>query len=386
MTMGRYVFLLLASPDATWVETLRKRLAAAAWPAEVVVCRQAYEACARLGSGRRHSALLVDARARLDADLADAAETAGTPVIACGPGAGPLELAQLPKTPAHPVRPVPWGDRLPAWVAELLNTATSPASSQGGLIGVCGPGGTGASVVAMALAQGLAPDNDLLLADFARRPHQTLLHCTSPAASRLPDLIARLRGRRLLGAEVRAGTVPVDGQPYWLLPGPFRPEHWVTVHARTFDIALNALRAAFGLVIADITGDFEGEAETGSLEVEERNHPARRVALTADLVVLVGGAGRTTRHATADTHDRLTALGVETPRILLCANRVSTACEGTLTLGEVELSKDGPLPAGLVAPLRQAVVAELGRLSSSRPAPGWPAIPPGSLGLRGEPV
>jgi hypothetical protein len=386
MTMGRYVFLLLAPPGAAWVGPLRRRLAAAAWPTELVLCAHSHEACALLASGRRHSALLVDAGAKLDADLTDAAEAAGTPVIACGPDSGRLELSPVGAAPAQSIRPVPRGDRLPAWVAELLNRATGPACPGGRLVGVCGPGGTGASVVAMAVAQGLSPGNDLLVADFARRSHQSLLHHISPGASGLLDLVARLRGRRLSSSEVRAATLAVDGQSYRLLPGPFRPQHWATVRPRMFDNALNSLRAAFGLVIADITGDFEGEVETGSLEVEERNHPARRVVLGADLVVLVGGAGRTTRHATADTRDRLGALGVETARILVCANRASTAGQGILLLPEVGLNEDGPLPASLVVPLKQAVMAGLRRLPPNRPAPGWQPVVPGTLGLRGEPV
>jgi hypothetical protein len=238
----------------------------------------------------------------------------------------------------------------------------------------------------MAMAQGLAPASDAVLADFARRSDQALLHRTGPGAAGLLDLVGRLRGRCLSSREVRGGTVAVNGQPYRLLPGPWRPHHWMAVDSRTFDVALQALRTAFGLVIADITGDFDGEAETGSLEVEERNHPARQVALTADLIVLVGGAGRTARNATADTHERLRALGVDSSRILTCTNRVPTGGDGALALPEVGLTEDGTLPASLVAPLRQAATAALRRLPPNRSAAGWGVVAPGTLGLRGEPV
>jgi hypothetical protein len=378
MTMGRYVLLLLASPDAPWVGRLQRRLAAVAWPAELIHCGQPHEARARLTSGRKHSALVIAAGTPLDPDLADAAEAAGVPVIAFRTDAGRLDLGQ-----AHPV---PWGDRLPPWLGLLLGTATGPACHQGQLVGLCGPGGTGASVVAMAMAQGLAPANDLVLADFARRSHQALLHRVAAGAAGLLDLVGRLRGRCLSSREVRAATVAVDGQPYRLLPGPWRPHHWTAVDSRTFDVALQALRTAFELVIADITGDFDGEAETGSLEVEERNHPSRQVALAADLVVLVGGAGVTARHATADTDERLRALGVESSRILTCTNRVSTGGDGVLALPDVGLTEDGALPATLVVPLQQAATAALRRLPPNRSAGGWGVVAPGTLGLRGEPV
>jgi hypothetical protein len=378
MTMGRYVLLLLASPGAAWVETLQRRLAAAAWPAELIPCEHPHEACARLTSGRKHSALILTAGAPLDPDVASAAKAAGAPVIAFRPDAGQPDLGY--------VRPIPWGDQLPPWLGRLLGTATMPLCRHAPVVGVCGPGGTGASVVAMATAQALAPANDLVLADFARRSDQGLLHHVPPGGAGLLDLVARLRGRFVSSSEVRAGTVALDGQSYRLLPGPWRSRHWTAVHSGTFDRAFQALRTAFALVVADITADFDGEAETGSLEVEERNHPARRVALTADLIVLVGGAGRTARHATADTHERLMALGVESARILTCTNRVSTAVDEDLMLPDVGLMKDAALPVSLVMPVQQAATAALRRLPPNRSAVGWGVVGPGTLGLRGEPV
>jgi hypothetical protein len=378
MTMGRYVLLLLGSPGAAWVEALERRLAGVAWAAELIACEHPHEACARLTSGRKHSALVVTTGTCLDADLANAAEAAGVPVITCRPDAGRLDLGH--------VRPVPWGDRLPPWLGLLLGTATGPVARQGQLVGLCGPGGTGVSVVAFAMAQGLAPANDLVLADFARRSHQALLHHLPLGEGGLLDLVARLRGRCLSSSEVRGATTAVDGQPYRLLTGPWRSRHWTAIRSGTFDIALQALRSAFGLVIADITGDFDGEAETGSLEVEERNHPARQVVLTADLVVLVGGPGPTARHATADTHEQLKALGVEGSRILTCTNRVSRAGQQDLALPDVGLIADAALPATFVAPLQRAAAAALRVLPPNRSAAGWGAVAPGTLGLRGEPV
>jgi len=298
-------------------------------------------------------------------------------------------LGQLTGGQAGSIRPVPWGDRLPPWVAELLGTATGPPARRGRLIGVCGPGGTGASVVAMALAQGLAPSEDVLLADFARRAHQSLLHRISGGAGGLLGLLTRFRGRSPSTAEVRASTLPLAGQRYRLLPGLDRVHHWALVNPRSFDTGLSALQAEFELVIADITGDFEGEADTGSLEVEERNHVSRRVALRADLVVVVGGTGRTTRHAAAETLESLSALGVNAARMLTATNRVSSS-RGTggngLSLPEVVLTEDGPLPASLVVPLREAALAALRRLPSPPEEVRFHPVVPGTIGRWGEPA
>jgi hypothetical protein len=377
MTMGRYVLLLLAPPGASWVASLQARLTTECSAAELIICASPEEACVRLGSGRLHSALLIDARARLDvgvASAASAAEAAGTPVFAVG--SGPEALDKVAVT-------VPWGDRLPASVATLFGISTEAPDRHARLVGVCGPGGTGASLIARATAQGLADREDVLLADFALRARQALLHRVPDDAGALLDFISRQHGRQLSHDDIRGATVPIAGQRYRLLPGLCRRRHWVAVRPRVFDTALTALCSAFGLIIADITGDFEGEADTGSLEVEERNHMARRVAETADLVVVVSGAGCTLRHATGELVEELRALGVSERRMLFVTNGISSDRFGneTLALPEVLLQRDTTVPSDLVGPLRDAVTAGLLRLSSS----GAPVVPmrpvaPGTLG------
>jgi MinD-like ATPase involved in chromosome partitioning or flagellar assembly len=365
MTMGRYVLLLLASPDATWLSGLRQRLTAA----DLIFCAEPEEACVRLRSGRLHSALVVDAATELDFDVATAADLAGTPVIPVRPGDEDVDLRL--------VRPIPWGDRLPAPVATLLGAAEELPAWQGRLVGVCGPGGTGVSVVAMALAEGLAGRGDLLLADFALRADQALLHGLSDSPVGLVEVI-----RRGLSSpcELRAATLAIPGRRYQLLPGLSRPHHWVAVRPRAFDVALAALRSAFGLVVADITADFEGDADTGSIEVEERNHMARRVAGSADLIVVVGGTGLTARHATAELVEGLRALGVDQERILAVANRVATDRDQRWALPEVALDGDDGLPVSAVTPLVEAVTATLRRVPRRDRAVLSPPVVPGTLG------
>ena len=52
-------------------------------------------------------------------------------------------------------------------------------------------------------------------------------------------------------------------------------------------------------VVADVTGDVEGEAEGGSADVEERNHLARSAVLNSSVVVAVGAPGMKGVHSLA---------------------------------------------------------------------------------------
>ncbi len=75
----------------------------------------------------------------------------------------------------------------------------------GAVISVCGPGGCGASVISMAIAQGIALDpasenSKVLLVDGARRTHQALYHHTGDVLPAIGDLVNR----------VRSGTTGLD--------------------------------------------------------------------------------------------------------------------------------------------------------------------------------
>ncbi len=113
----------------------------------------------------------------------------------------------------------------------------------------------------------------LLLADFALRADQAFLHGAEDAPTGLLDLVEAGRYRPLSAVDARRHTLALGSRR--LLPGLRRPEHWTAVSPPAFDAMLTGLLRFFGLVVADITGEFEGEVETGSLDVEERNHMAR---------------------------------------------------------------------------------------------------------------
>jgi hypothetical protein len=81
--------------------------------------------------------------------------------------------------------------------------------------------------------------------------------------------------------------------------------------------ALASIHRSYDIVVADIDSDFEGEAETGSIDIEDRNLLARELATNADLIVLTSRAGISGLSRSLQTLRDLVDLGVDTERVLL---------------------------------------------------------------------
>ncbi len=431
MSSERYVLLGLAPARAPWFASLAQWSTSAAIAAEFIKCVSADEVRARLASGRRHSALLVDAASpSFDRDVVDAARAAQTPVIAVrGPrspllAAGELGIvAELPPDfsrdslldvlSAH-CQAVGRGDQLPP----ALDEPSAPMWL-GQLIAVCGPGGTGASTLAIALAQGLAADirygRRVLLADLARRADQAMLHDAQDLGPGTQELVEAFRLGRPGAEEVWRTTFDVPRRGYRLLLGLRRPEAWSALRPRAIDASIVGLRQSFQVVVADVTGDVEGEAEGGSADVEERNHLARSAALQSNVVVAVGAPGMKGVHSLARLSRALTEAGVSAHRLVPVINRSprnpraraelaralanlvaldGAPVSGTALAGPVhvperkveDVLRDGaPLPSALVDPLAHAVRAVLERQLDSSPARTSPKpVEPGSLGSWSE--
>jgi hypothetical protein len=421
VTGERWVLLGLAPARAGWFRDVAQWVSSAAVAAEFVKCVSAEEVRARLASGRRWSALVVDTTApAFDRDLVAAAGAVHVPVIAVGDGRGPawdagdLGVASvLPPTfgrdelldaLARHARMVGRGDELPAAIAER------PASPwRGRLVAVCGTGGTGASTLAAATAQGLAGDvrygRGVVLADLALRADQAMLHDAVDLGPGLQELVELHRLGQPGPAEIAAHTFDVAHRGYRLLLGLRRPSAWSALRPRATDAALDGLRRTFQVVVADITGDFESESDGGSVEVEERNHLALATATSADLVVAVGLPGLKGVHSLAWLLRSLAGAGVEAGRIVPVVNRArrdprrraemaaalaglapaTTAVASPLWLRERKVEdavRDGvALPAAIVEPLTSAVAARLERHADAVPPQAAPArIAPGSLG------
>ncbi|HSK25032.1 MAG TPA: hypothetical protein VK906_17740 [Egicoccus sp.] len=333
----RFVLLGLARARADWFRLLGQWATAAAIPAEFVRCVSIDEVRARLASGRAFSALLVDAAVPgLDRDLFAAAAAIGCPAIVVDTVDATRDWRGAGATAV--LAPMFSRDELLEVLhahARLISTAAAPvrpredapaAAAPGRLVAVTGPGGTGASTVAIAAAQGLAGRGsgerpDVLLADLCRVADQAMLHDARSLVPGLQEVVEAHRTTSPTADELRAQTFEVSERGYRLLLGLRRARHWVSVRPRAFESAMDSLLRLAGLVVADVEADLEGEAETGSVDVEDRNVMARSVVTRADVVVVVGEASMKGCHALVRVLGDLLEFGVAPQRLLPAINR-----------------------------------------------------------------
>lgn len=424
MSGERYVLLGLAPPRAAWFRDLSRWATSASLAAEFIKCLSAEEVRARLGSARPHSALLVDLGSPdFDRDLVAAARVAHTPVIAVAADRRPdrsladlgvaavleagFSLDDLVEVLAGFTKPIESGDGLPPRLAE-----ENAPPWRGRLISVCGPGGTGASTVAASLAEGLAADPSfgrrVLLADLALRADHAMLHDVPELGPGLQEVVEAHRLGRPTPEDLRRSTFDIPRRGYQLLIGLRRQAAWAVLRPRAVEVSLDGLRQAWQVTVADVTGDVEGEEETGSADVEDRNALARTATVRADVVVVVGSAGLKGVHSLTLLIQALVGHGVDPARVLPLVNRaprgpraraqVATTLASLLGTTRVsnpvflperkveEAFRDGlRLPPALVQPVTGAVVAMLARLADHAPAAApVSAIAPGSLGSWAE--
>ncbi len=444
----RFVLLGLARARADWFRSVAQWASGAMLPVDFLRCLSAEEVRARLRSGRAFSALLVDADVPgLDRDLIREATQAGLAVLVVdGRGARPwpdlgaaavlatafsrdelLEVLQATTTPvgSGTLRDEPGATSVPARRAPLL--------------AVCGPGGTGSSTVAIALAQGLATEvavlphprvldgssatgslepaaapaspPEVLLADLCRTADQAMLHDSATLVPSIQELVEAHRTAAPSPADVREQSFEVPARGYRLLLGLRQPRQWIALRPRALDVTLDGLQRAVDVVVADTEADIEGEQETGSLDVEERNLLARATLARADLVVVVGHASMKGVHSLVRCLGDLLAFGVPSDRLLPVINRgprgpraraeVTAAVAGLVgeRIGAAAASLPSPvflptravddalrdgvaLPASLVRPVARAVVGLLeqhGSLAAELELTPM-RIVPGSLG------
>jgi hypothetical protein len=121
--------------------------------------------------------------------------------------------------------------------------------------------------------------------------------------------------------EISRMTFDVPRRGYQLLVGLRQPHAWSALRPRSIDAALEGLRRAFQVVVADVTGDFEGESESGSADIQERNHLARASVLRSSVVVAVGSPGMKGVYSLSGVIRQLVNAGVNPERILPVINR-----------------------------------------------------------------
>jgi hypothetical protein len=351
MAGDRYVILGLAHPRAAWFRTVAQWAHASSIPVELVKCLSAEELRARLGSGRAFSAAIVDSRVTaLDRDLLDEMNQARCPTLvveerrprsdwlALGAAAvlcDGFDREELLKVLAAHAISIAVGDRVPG----VLDGVVSDDRG-GSVVAVCGPGGTGASTIAIALSQGLAegtdggtieasrppgagtePGGSVILADLARRAEQSMLHDAGDIVPGVQELVEAHRNGQPGRDAVMSLTFLVEERGYHLLLGLRRSSAWAAIRPRAFEAAFSSLRHNFATVVADVEADVEGERDGGSLDVEERNVMSRTAVRHADVVLVVGAPGMKGVHSLARVVGDVLGIGVPGDCVVPVVNR-----------------------------------------------------------------
>jgi MinD-like ATPase involved in chromosome partitioning or flagellar assembly len=417
----RFVVLGLSLPRSPWFGAVSQWAHAGVVPVEFIKCVSSEELRARLASARPHSAILIDAGLpALDRDLVDGARRAHCAVIVIGESARTAVLHQgglsLDGILAPGFSPTELSDALGAAARMITRADVLPnvlhdnrsSTGRSAVIAVCGPGGTGVSTVGMALAQGLAGGGaSTLLADLALRSELGALHHAPDVGPGVQELVDANRSAVAGAEEIRKLTWLVEERGYHLLLGLRRRKAWASLRPRSFEMGFDGLRRAFDAVVCDTDADVEGEAEGGSLDVEERHLMARTAIRQADIVVVVGEPGVKGVHSLLVTLTELATFGVPPARFLIVVNQAPRAPRGRAEIAQALAGLAGPavlegaagpifiprravdeavrdgarLPAAVVDPLVGAYRAMTARVGMGSVGPAHPAaVTPGSLG------
>jgi MinD-like ATPase involved in chromosome partitioning or flagellar assembly len=275
---------------------------------------------------------------------------------------------------------------------------------------VTGTGGSGASTVAMGLAQGLAADarhrDMVLLADLALHADLAMLHDAQDVLPGLPELVEACRSGAA-DAAVDDVTFRLDDRGYHLLLGLRRHRDWTALRPRAFEAAVDAMRRRYRFVVADVDPDVEGEDETGSADVADRNYMARHTMCCADVVLVVASPTAQGMHALVRQVYALLQLGVEPTRLVAVLNQTGRSprrraqlarayaelCDANASLAsplfvpasrrvDDVITRGVPLPDAWCRPLASSVHTLLDRLPAATARHGLAPEPivPGALG------
>lgn len=332
----RFVALGLAHVRSTWFRELARWATSAALPLEFVKCVSVEELRARLVSGRAFSAVIIDASfPGFDRDIVEQARETGCAVLVVNDGRVARDWNSLGVSAVLP------SDFGRSALLDALNThavmisradelaigetpRVAPGAWRGRLVAVTGPGGSGASTISMALAQGFGGDarhNGLvLLADLALDADQAMLHDAGDVVPGVQELVDAHRGGDPSVQDIRALTFAVPDRNYQLLLGLRRHRDWTAIRPRAFAAALDNLRRAYKAVIADVSPDVEGEDQCGSVDVEERNLMSRTAVLAADAVVIIGVPGTRGMHRLVRLAAAVVELGVAPSNVVPVVN------------------------------------------------------------------
>lgn len=380
MTNEHFVVLGTARPRSAWLADVGRWSNTSMVPIEFIRCVSVDEVRSRLRSDRRFSAVLLgEDCSGLDRDIIESAREARCVPIVITDGTPRRDWVSLGVacTLSQPLTPE---DLLSALadhafgvdrqVPSPLTQAPSDAQSVGRLIAVLGAGGTGTSTTAMAIATHFASPSQtqfrlgferVSLLDASLNADQALLHDLGDVVPGFQELVDLHRTTSPSPDDVRSLFWFSPRHGYDVLPGLRRHREWCTLRRRTTLAALASARHAYDLVVADTDSDFEGEEQTGSIDIEDRNLLARQLATTADLVVVTSRAGISGVHRALQTLRDLLELGVESNRLLLVTIGAprSTRQRSELTRTILHLMDEAvpshSLPTPVMVPIRREI-------------------------------
>lgn len=302
---SRFVLIALGRPRSVWLDHIVSIATSGAIPAEVHKAVGIVDLFTQMTGGRAASAVLLDAGAPgVDRDVITRVHACGVSVFVVTDPLVPRDWSDLGADAVftQTFRADELLDALTRSARSIPTTSFPDVASDrpfiqpppwdASLIAVIGSGGTGASTVAIAAAQGLAQSDrgttGVALIDLCRNAEQSMLHDADPSAPGLLELIDACRLGSPDAGAVQDHLTSIYKRGYDLLPGLRRRRLWTQLRPASSSAALAALRRCYGVVIADLDADLEGEAEAGSIDLEER-HQLTRLAIDQATVTLVVG-------------------------------------------------------------------------------------------------
>lgn len=368
--IGRYVVIGVTSMRSAWFSDVARWTTSGVIAAEYTQAISIDEVRAILGSGRKISAVLVGATTHgLDREFIALTSSLGVAVIvvtdrsdhhdwdSLGTAATltgrftPDELRDLLDRHAQPIEPN-------ARRRSAISATIDPEEGLAPLIAVIGAGGSGVSTIAMALATGLGSRAAntgtepvrTALADLTRSGDLAMYHDVGDVIPGLPELVEAHRGDTPDPVTVRDLLFDIPDRPYDLLLGQRRNRDSAAMAPLSTAAAIDGLRRSYEVVVADVDATIDGEAETGSIEIEHFNAAQRHALRVASVVVVVTSPGMRGIRRLAMLLSTLGRFGVPSSRVLPIWNHSPrrAAARATLTRLTAEIN---PMEGTLHPPL-----------------------------------
>lgn len=333
MNDEQFVVLGVARPRTPWLADVGRWATSSTLPIEFVRCISIDEVRARLHSDRRHSAVLLDEHCLgLDRDVIGAARDArcAPMILAENPERrdwsriGATCILPLPLDPSTllaALREHALGiERHPVLTSITTGHPSVDALEPGRLVVTLGAGGSGTSTTAMAIAAHLARTADeaadVALIDACLDADQALLHDLGDVVPGLQELVELHRSSQPTSDVVRSHLWYSPSHGYDVLPGLRRHRDWASIRRRAALAAIASIRHSYSTVVADVDADLEGEPETGSIDIDDRNLLARELTSTADVIVVTARPGVAGIHRLIRMLTALDERSIEMDRVL----------------------------------------------------------------------